>query len=419
MKLQISIVTVLCALWITPASADEPLGSNLTGLLDYAREHNPELAAMRYEATAAQQRTEYADALPDPVLRTELMDITNQGTTGPRVLPSQTGFTRYLLMQTVPWFGKRGLQREVAEAQASQANGQVAASWSDLASRIKQTYAMYYNVSASEQLAQQTLSLLDNLEQIAQTRYANGLGQQQDVIQVQVEKTMLRSELISLQNEAHHSHARLNSLLSRPVNAQLAEPAQPRPIPPAVKLDEQALLERLRARNPQLQIAEASVLSAEKSRDLAYNNRYPGVTLGVAPNQFGNAVKSWDLMVELNIPLQQSSRRSQEREVEAMLSASTARKQALLNQMQSDLSENLSALEAARRTEALIATRLLPQSELTYQSALAAYETGKVEFAMLIEAQKQTLKAKQQQLQIQTDMQQRLADIEKLLGEEL
>ena len=419
MKLQISIVTVLCTLWLTSAGADEPLGSNLTGLLDYAREHNPELAAMRYEATAAQQRTEYADALPDPVLRTELMDITNQGTTGPRVLPSQTGFTRYLLMQTVPWFGKRGLQRDVAEAQASQANGQVAANWSELASRIKQTYAMYYNVSASEQLAQQTLVLLDNLEQIAQTRYANGLGQQQDVIQVQVEKTMLRSELISLQNEAHHSHARLNSLLSRPVNAQLTEPAQPRTIPPAVKLDEQALLERLRARNPQLQIAEASVLSAEKSRDLAYNNRYPGVTLGVAPNQFGNSIKSWDLMVELNIPLQQSSRRSQEREAEAMLSASSARKQAVLNQMQSELSENLSALESARRTESLIATRLLPQAELTYQSAQVGYENGKVDFAMLIEAQKQILKARQQQLQIQTDMQLRLADIEKLLGEEL
>ena len=419
MKSPFLIITMLCALWLTPASADEPLGSNLTGLLDYAREHNPELAATRYEAEAAQQRTESAGALPDPVLRTELMDITNQGTTAPRLLPSQTGSTRYLLMQSVPWFGKRDLQRDVADAQAAQANGQVAANWSELATRIKQTYAMQYYATASEQLAQQTLALLDNLEQIAQTRYANGLGQQQDVIRVQVEKTMLRSELIALQNESHHAHARLNALLSRPVNAALAEPVQLRAMPPAAKLDEAALLERLRARNPQLQIAEAGIQSAEKNRDLAYANRYPGFTLGVAPTQSGSAVKSWDLMVELNIPLQQSSRRSQERETEAMLSASNARKEALLNQMQSDLSESLSALEAARRTESLIATRLLPQAELTYQSALAGYETGKVEFAMLIEAQKQILKARQQQLQAQTDMQLRLADIEKLLGEEL
>ena len=416
MKIPLSVLTMLCALWLVPASADEPLGSNLEGLLDYAREHNPELAATRYEADAAQHRSEAVGALPDPVLRTELMDITNQGTTGPRLLPSQTGSTRYTLMQTVPWFGKRDLQHDVANAQTAQANGQVAASWSDLATRIKQTYAMYYNASASEQLAQQTLALLDQLEQIARTRYANGLGQQQDVIRVQLEKTMLHSELIALQNEAHHNHTRLNALLSRPVNAPLAEPAQLRAMPSAAQLDEATLLDRLRAQNPQLRIAEATIQSSEKSRDLAYNNRYPGVTLGVAPNQTGNSVSSWNLMLEFSIPLQQSPRRAQEREAESMLLASNARKEALLNQTQSELSENLAALDGAHETETLINTRLLPQAELTYQSALVGYQNGKVDFAMLIEAQKQILKARQQQLQAQTDMQLRLADIEKLLG---
>lgn len=420
MKPPLFICTMLCALWLTPANAaDEPLGNNLTGLLDYARAHNPELMATRYEAEAAQHRAEPAGALPDPVLRTELMDITKQGTTGPNLLPSQVGGTKYTLMQSVPWFGRRDLQREVAAAQASQASGLVAASWAELASRIKQTYAMHYYATGSERLTQQTLALLDGLEQIAQTRYANGLSSQQDVIRVQVEKTMLSSELIALQNEQHHTHARINTLLSRPVNAPLAEPTQLRALPPAAKLDETALLERLRAQNPQLRIAEANIQSSEKSRDLAYNNRYPGFTFGVAPTQSGNAVQSWDLMVELNIPLQQGTRRSQEREAEAMLAASTTRKEALINQLQSDVSENLSALEAARRTESLIAKRLLPQAELTYQSALAGYENGKVDFAMLIEAQQQILKAQQQQLQAQSDMQLRLADIEKLLGEEL
>ncbi|NOU00753.1 MAG: TolC family protein [Gallionella sp.] len=439
MKPLLSIFTMLGALWLNSASAaegslrssgvptgvlpagatDEPLGSNLNGLLDYAREYNPELAATRYEADAAQQRAEPAGALPDPILRTELMDITNQGANNPLLLPGQGGGTRYLLMQSVPWFGKRDLQREVATAQISQANGQVAASWSELASRIKQTYAMHYLATASERLAQQTLALLDGLEQIAQARYANGLGTQQDVLSVQIEKTMLRSELIALLSEGHHTHARLNSLLSRPVNTPLAEPTQLRDLPLAAQLDEQLLLERLRAQNPQLRIAEANIQSSEKNRDLAYINRYPGFTFGIAPTQFSSAIKRWDLMLELNIPLQQSSRRAQEHEAEALLSASNSRKEALLNQAQSDLSENLSALESARRSESLIATRLLPQAELTYQSALAGYETGKVEFAMLIEAQKQILKARQQQLQVQNDMQLRLADIEKLLGEEL
>jgi len=410
---------MLCALWLSPASAEEPLGSNLSGLLDYAREHNPELAATRYEAVAAQERAEPAGALPDPVLRTELMDITNQGATGARLLPSQVGGTKYTLMQSVPWYGKRDLQREVAAAGIAQADGQVAASWSELASRIKTTYAMHYFATASERLVQQSLDLLDNLEQTVQTRYANGLGSQQDAIRVQLEKTVMRGELIALQNEHHHTFARINTLLSRPTSAPLAEPLQARPLPPAAQLDEQALLERLQARNPQLQIAEAGITSAAKNRELAYANRYPDLTVGVAPTQNGNAVKTWDLMFEINIPLQQSSRRAQEREAEAMLSASAARKEALLNQTRADLSENLSALEAARQTESLIATRLLPQADLTYRSVLAGYETGKVDFAMLIEAQRQILKARQQQLQVQMEMQLRLADIERLMGEEL
>ncbi|MEI7841906.1 MAG: TolC family protein [Gallionellaceae bacterium] len=416
MRASLLAIALLNIFWLAPANADNSLGSNLHELLDYARQHNPELATARYEAEAAQQRVAPAGALPDPVLRTELMDITRQGTAEPQLLPSRTGSTRYLLMQTIPSYGKRDLQRKVAEGQLAQANDQIASSWADLATRIKQAFAMHYFASSSELLARQTLSLLDNLEQIAQTRYANGLGQQQDVIRVQVEKTMLHSEIIALQEDEHHAHARLNALLSRPINAALATPTKLPSLPSPAQLDETTLIERLRSQNPQLLIAEANIHTSESSRDLALNNRYPGFTLGIAPNQFGDSVKSWDLMVEFNIPLQQSTRRAQEYEAAAMLSASNSRKEALLNQLQSELSENLNALHAAQRTETLIATSLIPQAELTYQSSMVGYQTGKVDFAMLIEAQKQILRAKQQQLKAQLDMQFRFADIEKLLG---
>lgn len=408
------------ALAAQPALGTEQLGASLSGLLDYAREHNPELAAMRHEADAARQRVQPAGALPDPVLRAELMDVTNQGTNKPSSLwPSEVGSTRYLLMQSVPWFGKRDLQRGVAEAQAAQADGQAASTWAELAGRIKATYAMYYYLSGSERLTQQALLLLNNLEKVAQTRYANGLGAQQDVIRAQVEQTTLRTELLELEGERHHQQSRLNALLSRPAMAELAEPAQLRPLPSAAQLDYALLEQKLRARNPQLQVAEAQLQSAEKGRDLAYLNRYPGFTFGIAPNQTGSSVRSWDLMVEFNIPLQQGSRRSQEREAESLLAASESRRQALQDRMLAMLSENLYGLETARSAESLATTRLLPQSELTWQSALAGYETGKVEFAMLIEAQRQILKAKQQRLKAQLEAQLRLAEIESLLGEEL
>jgi outer membrane protein TolC len=348
------------------------------------------------------------------------MDFTNRGTgRGASLLPSQVGATRYLLMQSLPWFGRLGLQREIAQAQVNKADGQKALTWAELSGKIKSTYAQHYYFSGSAKLTQEMLVLMTYLEKVAQSRYANGLGAQQDVIRTQVEQTNLRSELIELENMSHHMHGRLNALLSRPNQAELAMPAQVRLLPSAAKLDLVTLLEKLRTRNPQLQMADAGINEAEKRRDLSYNNRYPGFTLGIAPTQSGNQLKSWDLMLEFSIPLQQGVRRSQEREAESMLAASSARKEAVLNQLQSDFSEIVAGLDTVRRTETLLLTRLLPQAELTYQSALAGYENGKVDFATLLDAQRQILKARQQLLKSQLEAQLRLSEIESLTGEEL
>ena len=124
-------------------------------------------------------------------------------------------------------------------------------------------------------------------------------------------------------------------------------------------------------------------------------------------------------MVELNIPLQQSSRRSQEREAEAMLAAARSRKDSTTNQVLAELSENISGLDAARRTEMTIANSLLPQADLTFKAALVSYQNGKVDFATLLDAQRQLRQARQNQIKTQADGQARLADIERRLGEEL
>ncbi|HRT81705.1 MAG TPA: TolC family protein, partial [Oscillospiraceae bacterium] len=76
-----------------------------------------------------------------------------------------------------------------------------------------------------------------------------------------------------------------------------------------------ALEARLRANNPQLAADEARIAGAEKNRDLVERNRYPDVNLGVAPIQSRNRVSEWELMFEINIPLQRDSRRAQERDV--------------------------------------------------------------------------------------------------------
>ncbi|MDH4216829.1 MAG: TolC family protein [Gallionella sp.] len=431
MKLRLVVGLAVCGLLgavLLPAHAAENsmpgesmLGADLAGLLQYAREHSPELAAARFDADAAAQRAQAAAALPDPVLRAELMDITNRGMDkNPSLLPSQVGSTRYTIMQSVPWYGKRDLKRDAAEAGAVQAQGQTAATWAELATQIKSAYAQFYLVTGSEKITRDLFDLVAQMEKVAQGRYANGLAAQQDVVRAQVEQTTLKTGLVALNNSQRQVEARLNALLSRPANAPLAAPQNMRGIPAMASLQNQAALEqRIREHNPSLFVDEAGIRASEKNRDLAYRNRYPDLVLGIAPTQSGNAVREWGVMVELNIPLQQGARRSQERESDAMLAAARARKEATANRVLSALAENLAGIEAAQSTESLSTSGLLPQANATYESALTGYQNGKVDFATLLDAARQILNAKLEVLKAQTDAQMRLAEIEKLLGEEL
>lgn len=423
----------LGSLWVTAAPAQsqdaqiksaetqrQPPGAEVDELLALAKAQNPELAAVRHEASAASERIDSTSALPDPSFRISLQDFTNNASGGtPTLVPSEVGSTYYRLMQPLPFWGKRDLKRDIAEAEASQAQGRIGTTWAELAAKIKIDFAQYYLVINSQKLTQEMLDLTLNLERIAKSRYANGLSPQQDVIRAQVEQTGLRRDLVMLETERHHNMTRLNILLLRDPYAPLADPQRLRPLPAPAKLEFPVLAERLRNHSPQLFTLQAQLAAADKSRDLAYKNRYPDFALGVGATQVGNDIKMWELMLEFNIPLQQGSRRGQEQEAESMLAAAQSRKDDAGSRLLGELVEYSSALEAARRLEAINSSSLLPQAEATLQAAYVGYQNGKVDFATLLDAQKQILQAKLDVLNSQAQEQISLAQIEQLLGEEI
>jgi cobalt-zinc-cadmium efflux system outer membrane protein len=418
-RLRASTLAVLLAIPLWAAGQVAPLGADLASLLDHARRHNPELAAMQHEAQAAAQRVQPAGALPDPVLRVELMNINNYGNdAGFSLLPSKVGETKYTLMQQLPYWGKRELRREAAAADARQAEARASATWAEQAMRLRTAFAQYYLVAHNERITGELLELVTRLEQVAQARYAGGLAPQQDAIRAQLEQTAMRGDLIAVANEKRQLQARINALLGRPPAAELAQPRE-LPVLAASALEPQALAARVRESNANVRTEAARLQAAQANRELAQRNRYPDFNVGVFPSQVGSRITTWGVMVELNLPLQQEVRRAQESEAAAMLEAARSRAEAAANQAAADVEEQLSALDAARRSEQLIATRQLPQSELVLQSAVAAYENGKVDFATLLEAQRQARRARLDLLKVQAEQQMRIAEIERTLGEPL
>lgn len=400
-----------------PAPAE--LGATLDGLLAYARTRHPELRSMQYEADAAAQRVLPAGSLPDPMFQVELRDIDNGGMSSPNLLPGRVGTTRYQLRQTFPSWGKRDAKRDAAQAAADEASNRTDATWTELAMRIKSTYARYQQVTDSLAQTRELLELVNRLEAVAQVRYAGGLAPQQDAIRAQVERTAMTSDIAMLEADIDAARARLNGLLARASDAPLAPPRGEAALPPLARVDLAALRDRVLARNPQLKAEDARIRAAERNKDAVYANRYPEFTFGVAPMQMRNRIAEWELMFEVNIPLQQSARRADEREAASMLAAAQARREAALNDLLSQLGENVAAFQAAHRVEALTRTSLLPQADATWQAALAAYETGRVDFMTVLEAQRQIRQARLTLIRTRAEARMKQAEIERLLGEEL
>lgn len=401
----------------TPLSATELPGADIAGLWQYLEQNNAELNAARLETSAAEQRIEATGVLPDPSLRIEWQDINQQS--GVTLSPSQVAGVKYSVLQPIPGWGKRDVQKQTAAASASWAKAQQQSISAELRAQVTLTFAQYYRSFHALQLNEELKEFAASASRLAQSRYERGLGNQQEWIKAQLEVAALRSDGFVLQAEVRKAQARLNALLNRSSDAPLAEPQILRELPAASVLDEAQLQQRLRTSSPQLSKQTAVSASAQSEVEMARKNQTPDFIVAVAPIQRGNGVSSWDAMLEFTIPLQQGSHSAHRHEADERLRASQAREQALSQNLSAELGEHKAALSASTEQLQLIRQQALPLVEMAFKSALAAYQNGRLDYATLWQARREVQRNKLDALDALTNQQIHLAEIERLLGEPL
>ena len=413
----ISAATLLFA--VAPSWADEaPLGATLSGLLRYAREHNPELAARRLDATAARERIEPAAALPDPRFQLELMDFTNtMSGRGASLLPGEVGQTRYRVIQSLPFWGKRGLRGELAEALAGQSTRTADVAALEVEGRIKTAYARYYQANGQTAILNETITLVDAFGRLVETRYGVGLVPQQDVVRAHSEITSLKVDLVEAQRRLRDAVSKLNTELPRAADAPLAPPEMLSAVADTISLNE--LFEKAKSIAPDLARERLGIDAAAKSRDLVYLDRYPDFAVALTNNRPRNGIDNWDVMLEVNIPLQQASRRAQEREAERRMEAAASQVAAAEARLHGRLGEAHAAYTANREMARLLRHTLLPLSRANLEAAQAGYETGRVNFNTLIEAERQILRTRLALLDAEVEIRVQQTEIERLVGASL
>lgn len=392
-----------------PASAsDATPGATVDELLVMARQLNPELAAKALESEAALARVAAAGALDDPMFRITSDEDRSGGDRINKMI--------YSLEQEFPLWGKRQLQRQIAQAEAASVRSQQQAAAIELDARIKTVFAQYWRAAREIEVTHEMHALLHGVALSAQNRYAQGLGPQSDAIRGALERSRLTLALTAIERDKRSARGQLNALLARAPNAPLAEPVALSPLPSANVLNIDSLLERARKNNPMLAAAEYEIAAAEDKSRLAERNRYPDVTLGLSAIDRENGPAGVMASAGIRVPLQWGLRKEKIREATLMAEAAQMRRDASLLQLQGGLEEALAGLQTAQQTEALLITTLQPQAQAAYRSALSGYQLGRSDLTAVLEAAHRTQEIRVELLKVQAEQQQVLAELERIIG---
>jgi outer membrane protein TolC len=377
-------------------------GADVEQLLAMVRDFNPEVAAAALDREAAVAKIYPAGALDDPMVS----------------VSRDQGFrqTLFSVSQDFPPWGKRALREEVAEANAAAAKAREGGALNELREQLKVAFAQYYEAVRSIRVTREIHGLLHGMAESVRVRYAQGLGTQSDAIRAELEQTRLEPELASFERDEDAAKAKINALIGRSADAELADPAGLRGVPPAGSLKLDVLMARARNANPSLATAGAEIAAAEGERRLIDKSWYPDVTLTLGGDALPNMPPRVVAGIGVKVPLQWGVREAQEREATAKKGAAQLRKEATVLKIESELQSALASLSRAQHTIDLLAHALDPQSEAAYRSALASYELGRGDLTAVLDAAHQQLRIRVELLQVGTEAQTAFAAIERLVG---
>jgi outer membrane protein TolC len=399
-----------------PAIYRIPAG--LQDLIDTGLRENNQIQSLRDEVRSLKEAVPLAGSLDDPRLGFGVLNLPADTFDFDQEPMTQKMIS---LSQKFPWFGKLDLKSRRAVLAAMRQQARLKAQQQELARMIAEDYFELAFVVQSLEINEKLTDILARLLRVTETRYATGQGLQQDVLQAQVEMSRLLEEEIRLQQSRRTLQDRINAALNHDVFVSI-EP-NTAILPESDPHNAERLTDIGRRFNPGLKIRRAEIHLADLDVELARKDYWPDMDVRLAYGQRDKDRTGRDLpdfvsaTVTVNLPVWQSKR--QDSRVESMLARQKAAEKSYRN-LSRRLPHQVHALvtEIARTRENydLYRKALVTQAKHWAASSLSAYETDKIDFATMIDAQMRVLRFEQQALRYRKIVLQRQAELAELTG---
>jgi outer membrane protein TolC len=415
------ILTTFLFLW--PPSVmraqEAPPGSQpvkLADLLAEAERSNPQIQAARHGWQSAQQIPTQVSTLPDPQF---VLQQVNVGSPRPFAgyTNSDFAFVGIGISQDLPYPGKLRLRGEIAKKDADVTQQRYESVRRAILAEVKMAYFQLGYLAKRRTILDGDGQLLQQVEQAAEARYRNGMGNQQEVLQAQLERTKLLREITTNQMEAGKVQAEIKQLLNRPQSSPDIETYELSETTAAYSYDQ--LLAAAKLNNPEIAGAQKMIEKQGLKVDLAKKDFYPDFNLQYMwqrtdPAQF-RAYYVFTLGVRFPI---YRGRRQQPELAQAEADQSQAKSEYETQTQQTAFQLRQQYLSAEKSEELLKIYRegLIPQARAELQAGMAAYQSNRQDFQALLASFLDVLKLDEEYWQTLSEHETALAEIEAVTG---
>jgi outer membrane protein TolC len=267
------------------AGTEAPVGSDrLRALVDEALSHSPVVLAARSHWQAQTKVPIQASTLPDPQVSLQHFTVGS-----PRPFSgyesSNFYYTGFGASQDIPGPGKLSLQKSEAERDAEYAKHRYEAAERDVEEKVKETYFELFYQSKTLAILDRNQDELQQIQQIAETRYRVGQGLQQDLIKAQLQTTEILKEHAMHHQEEDQEQLELKQLLGRDPDSRNVEIGEIEAT--HLQLGSSRLAELAGSGSPDLAADRAMEARSAEALKLAHHGYWPDFTVGYSYQKTG------------------------------------------------------------------------------------------------------------------------------------
>lgn len=354
------------------------------GYVQLAMERNPAIQAAKHKVNRLSQRIAQVTSLDDPMFNVSPIGKMAETAAGQAGL--MTG-----LSQKLPFPGKLKTRGHIAGQMVAAAAQDLEATKLQVISDTRQAYWSNYLAVRAIEVTEQSRELISQFKQIAEAKNRSGTASQQDVLRASVELSNLDNELITWSQRRTTAAAMLNSLIDRPVTAEIPAPSVVSG--EALALDLDRLLTEAEQINPAIRKVRERVEEQRQRLKLARLNRYPDLTAMInyvavddeGMSMAANGKDQWWLGFGVNLPIWIEKLDAAENEARHGIFESLADLNNAHNRVAFRVQDAFVKVDTQQRLTILFRDVIVPQAQQTVDASFSSYRAGKVEFLTVVD----------------------------------